>query len=172
MRFLFPGEELDGAALAMVYALTAILAVRLIADASNDILSLAFYARHNTRLPMIASVVWMALTFTLSYVLVGPLGIYGLAWASSLASLALAVVLFALVRRRLDGLEIRALAVTVGRALVAAAVMALGVRLLATLDLPSPIFVVAGIATGAAIYAAVYVALGGREIFGLLRACA
>ncbi len=169
MRFLFPGEELDGAALAMVYALTAILAVRLISDASNDILSLAFYARHNTRLPMFASVMWMALTFTLSYVLVGPLGIYGLAWASSLASLALAVGLFVIVRRRLEGLELRALAATVGRTLVAATVMALVVRLLATLDLPSPIFVVTGIATGAAVYAVVYLALGGREIFGLLR---
>ena len=35
--------------------------------------------------------------------------------------------------------------------------------------LPSPIFVVACIATGAVIYAVVYLALGGREIFGLLR---
>ncbi len=56
-----------------------------------------------------------------------------------------------------------------GRALVAAAVMALGVRLLATLDLPSPIFVVAGIAAGAIIYCVVYLVLGGRELFGLLR---
>ena len=118
---------------------------------------------------MFASVMWMALTFTLSYVLVGPLGIYGLAWASSLASLALAVGLFVIVRRRLEGLELRALAATVGRTLVAATVMALVVRLLATLDLPSPIFVVTGIATGAAVYAVVYLALGGREIFGLLR---
>ena len=82
---------------------------------------------------------------------------------------ALAVGLFVIVRRRLEGLELRALAATVGRTLVAATVMALVVRLLATLDLPSPIFVVTGIATGAAVYAVVYLALGGREIFGLLR---
>ena len=169
MRFLFPGEELDSAALAMVFTLTAILGVRLVSDASIDILSLAFYARHNTRLPMVASVAWMATVFGLSYALVGPFGIYGLAWASSLAALGLAVGFFVIVGRRDHGVTGRALRGTVARALTAALAMAAVVRLLATLALPAPVFVVAGIGAGAVVYAAVYLALGGREVIDLLR---
>ena len=168
MNFLFPGEGSNSTTLAMVFTLTAILAVRLLADSTNDILALAFYARHNTRLPMFASVAWMALTFILSYVLVGPLGIYGLAWASSLASLALSIGLFACVQR-LDGLELPALGVTAGRALIAAGAMVLAVRLLATLEVSSTLFVVVGMASGAVVYVVVYAMLGGHEIVGLLR---
>lgn len=169
MRFLFPGEELDGAALSMVFSLTAILGVRLISDASVDILSLAFYARHNTRLPMVASVAWMATVFGLSYALVRPLGIYGLAWASALAALGLAVALLIVVWRSKHGIDGRALAITVGRALLAAATMAVAVRLLSCIDLPEMVFVMVGMVGGAAVYVSVYAALGGREPLMLLR---
>jgi putative peptidoglycan lipid II flippase len=169
MRFLFPGEELDGAALTMVFTLTAILGVRLVSDASIDILSLAFYARHNTRLPMVASVAWMAAVFGLSYTLVGPFGIYGLAWASALAALGLAVSFFVIVGRREHGVTGRALWLTVARALTAALAMAAVVRLLAALALPSAVFVVVAISAGAAVYSLVYLALGGREVIDLLR---
>ncbi|MBK8799056.1 MAG: murein biosynthesis integral membrane protein MurJ [Anaerolineales bacterium] len=169
MRFLFPGEELNGAALGMVFGLTAILGVRLVSDATNDILSLAFYARHNTQLPMIAGLLWMFATILLSYWLVGPLGIYGLAWASSLASLGLAVGLFLLVGRRFHGIIRRDLASTLGRTLAATVVMAFSVRWMATLDLAPTLFVVASIVTGAVVYTSVYWILGGREVIQLVR---
>jgi len=169
MRFLFPGEELDGAALAMVFTLTAILGVRLVSDASIDILSLVFYARHNTRLPMVASVAWMAAVFGLSYALVGPFGVYGLAWASALAAAGLAAGFYIVVGRRDHGVTGRALWLTVARASVAALVMAIVVRLLATLALPDGVFVVASMTMGALVYAGVYLALGGREVVDLLR---
>ena len=163
MRFLFPGEELDGAALAMVFTLTAILGVRLVSDASVDILSLAFYARHNTKAPMVASVLWMASVFVLSYALVGPLGVYGLAWASSLASFGLAVALYVLVRQRLHGVRVGDLFATLWRVLAAAGCMVGVVRLLSQVGLSPLVYVVAGIAAGAATYGVVYLALGGRK---------
>ncbi|HHW86773.1 MAG TPA: murein biosynthesis integral membrane protein MurJ [Chloroflexi bacterium] len=169
MRFLFPGEELDGAALTLVFTLTAILSVRLISDASVDILSLAFYARHNTRLPMVANVVWMATVLGLSYVLVTPLGIYGLAWASALAGLGLMLALLVVVWRSHHGIDGRSLALTVGRAVMAAAAMVVAVRLLSRIHLPEMSFVIVGIMGGAAVYVSVYAALGGRELLTLLR---
>lgn len=169
MHFLFPGEALDGEALAMVFALVAILSIRLIGDSSVDILALTFYARHNTRLPMIASVLWMAAVLLLSLLLVGPLGIYGLAWASALASAGLATAYYIVVGRRFHGVTGRTLAATVGRAVVAAAAMAGVVRLLSRADLPETIFVVVAIAVGAAVYVGVYVVMGGRELLTLLR---
>jgi putative peptidoglycan lipid II flippase len=169
MRFLFPGEELDGAALALVFTLTAILGVRLVSDASVDILSLAFYARHNTHLPMIASVLWMTAVFGLSYMLVTPLGIYGLAWASALAALGLAIGLLIVVRRSYHGVDGHALWQTMTRVVTASLAMATVVRWFATLDLPSPVFVVTAIGAGALVYTAIYLALGGREVIDLLR---
>jgi len=169
MHFLFPGEALDGEALAMVFALVAILAIRLVSDSSVDILALAFYARHNTRLPMIASVLWMVAVLALSLLLVEPFGIYGLAWASALASAGLATAYYIVVGRRFHGVTGRALAITVGRAVVAAGAMVVAVRMLSRVDLPEPIFVVTGIVAGAGVYAALYLALGGRDLLRLLR---
>jgi putative peptidoglycan lipid II flippase len=169
MRFLFPGEELDSAALAMVFTLTAILGVRLVSDASIDILSLAFYARHNTRLPMLASVGWMAAVAILSVTLVGSLGVYGLAWASSLASFGLAAALYVLVRRRLHGVRAGELSAAIWRALAAASCMVIAVRLVSQAGLSPALYVVGGIAAGAATYTLVYLALGGgKELRALL----
>ncbi len=169
MHFLFPGEALDGEALAMVFALVAILSVRLIGDSCVDILSLAFYARHDTRTPMIASVLWMLAVLALSLLLVGPLGVYGLAWASSLASAGLALAYFYGVSRRFHSIAGGELARTLGRIVAAALAMALTVRFLGQMHLPETLFVVVGIGVGAGVYALVYVALGEREIFQLLR---
>jgi putative peptidoglycan lipid II flippase len=47
--------------------------------------------------------------------------------------------------------------------------MAAAVRLLSRVDLPDTLFVVVGIAVGAAVYAGVYLALGGRELLTLLQ---
>jgi putative peptidoglycan lipid II flippase len=169
MHFLFPGEALDGDALAMLFTLVTILAIRLVADSSVDILSLAFYARHNTRLPMVASVLWMAAVLLLSLALVGPFGIYGLAWASALASAGLAAGYLYGVGRQFHPIVTRDLLLTVGRIAAAALAMALTVAAIGRFDLAETLFVVAGIVAGAGVYAGVYLLLGGRELLRLVR---
>lgn len=169
MHFLFPGEVLDGGTLAMVFAVVAILSIRLIGDSCVDILSLAFYARHDTRTPMIASVLWVLAVLVLSLLLVEPLGIYGLAWASSLASAGLALGLFYAVLRHLHHIAAQDLMRTLARIGVAAAVMAFAVRIMGQMNLPETLFIVVGSGVGAGVYALVYVALGEREIFRWLR---
>ncbi|MEZ4837115.1 MAG: murein biosynthesis integral membrane protein MurJ [Caldilineaceae bacterium] len=96
VAFLFQRGAFDEGSTQLVYALMAILSLRLIGDASQDILSLIFYARHNTITPMWLNLGWMVINVGLSFALIGPFGILGLAWAASLASLALAVALFLL----------------------------------------------------------------------------
>lgn len=169
MHFLFPGEVLDGGTLAMVFAVVAILSIRLIGDSCVDILSLVFYARHDTRTPMIASVLWVLAVLVLSLLLVEPLGIYGLAWASSLASAGLALGLFYAVLRHLHHIAAQDLMRTLARIGVAAAVMAFAVRIMGQMNLPETLFIVVGSGVGASVYALVYVALGEREIFRWLR---
>jgi putative peptidoglycan lipid II flippase len=164
MRFLFPGQALDSASLEMVYALVAILAVRLLADSAVDILSLALYARHNTWLPMWASLGWVLVLGLLSLWLVGPLGIYGVAWASSLASAGLAAVYFWVVGASLQGIDGRMLLRTLAQSAGAALLMVAAVWLLARAGLADTLFVAAGGLGGAAVYLGVHVVLNRGQL--------
>ncbi len=78
-----------------------IMAFRLIGEAAIDVLSLPFYARHNTRIPLWANLGWMGLNISLNFLLVTPWGIQGLTWATALAALALALGLYYLNRREI-----------------------------------------------------------------------
>lgn len=165
VAFLFQRGAFDARSSALVGGLMAILALRLAADASQDILSLAFYARHNTRLVMWANLGWAGLHVTLSVLLVGPLGIVGLAWAAALASAALALALF-LLNRHLHGARQGEgdLARSALRALIASGGMAGLIRLLALGELAPPLFLLLGATGGALVYAGLYWLLGGREL--------
>ncbi|MFZ4849730.1 MAG: murein biosynthesis integral membrane protein MurJ [Caldilinea sp.] len=164
MRFLFPGQALDSASLEMVYALVAILAVRLLADSAVDVLSLVLYARHNTRLPMWASLGWVLALGLLSLWLVGPLGIYGVAWASSLASAGLAAAYFWVVGISLQGIDGRMLLRTLAQSAGAALLMVAALWLLARAGLADTLFVAAGGLGGAVVYLGVHVVLNRGQL--------
>ena len=164
VAFLFQRGAFDAQATALVTGLMAILSLRLVADASQDILSLAFYARHNTRMVMWANMGWAGLHVALSLLLVRPFGIIGLAWAAALAAVALALALFLL--NRLDHARHgeSELGRAVLRSLAACGGMAALVAALARLGLPPVIFLALSVVVGALIYAGLYTLLGGREL--------
>ncbi|MEZ4636442.1 MAG: murein biosynthesis integral membrane protein MurJ [Caldilineaceae bacterium] len=163
VAFLFQRGAFDEGSTQLVYALMAILSLRLIGDASQDILSLIFYARHNTITPMWLNLGWMVINVGLSFALIGPFGILGLAWAASLASLALAVALFLLGRRgrifRRGVAAHDALAPPTGNLGMVAAVTALQM-----LGLPTLLYLPIGIGGGGLVFVGIYVTLGGREL--------
>ncbi|NJN83211.1 MAG: murein biosynthesis integral membrane protein MurJ [Caldilineaceae bacterium] len=168
IAFLFQRGSFDSQATALVYVMVVLLAPRLVAEATQDILSLHFYARHDTRGPMWASLGWMALNIALSFWLVGPLGLGGLALATTLAALALAGALYLLIRLgsrsagsgRLD--EAR-LARTLGRICLACIAMIATVLYVRTLGLTTTLYLGLAIGLGGAVYMGVYFMLGGRE---------
>ena len=160
VRFLFPGGRLDAAGMALVYSLMLILTLRLVSEALQDILSVLFYAQHNTRLPMLATLAWMVLHISLSVTLVGPLGMAGLAWASTLAALALAAALFVLARRDGVGFDVAALGQTLVRVTIATAVMVLAILMLHRAGLGVTPFLVSALTIGAAVYGGVYWVVG------------
>ena len=164
IAFLFQRGSFGADATTLVYTLVVILALRLISESLQDVLSLLFYARHNTHTPMWAQLVWMVLNIALSFLLVRLWGIYGLALATTLSAAALAAILYLLHHSKAGTLDTRFLQRGTGRILLASAGMCAvitGVRWLAL-----PLLPYLGIAMfgGGAIYLLLYTLLGGDEV--------
>ncbi|MCI0395093.1 MAG: murein biosynthesis integral membrane protein MurJ [Chloroflexi bacterium] len=159
----------DEASTRLVYGVLVFFSLRVVAEATLEIVARLFYAQHNTRTPMFAALGWLALNVTLAYLLVGPLGVGGLALASSLAFTVQSTALFFLNRRRLGSLGERELALTITRSLLATAGMALVILLVGQVIQSTLPFLVAAGAAGLATYFLLSFFLGGRELLSLVR---
>jgi putative peptidoglycan lipid II flippase len=135
------------------------------AHASIGVLARAFYARHDTRTPVLAAVLAVVINTTLGYALVGVIGLPALGLAIAAAAWAEAIVLLLVLKRREPGLDIAGIGGVAIRSLVASAIAAgvaiLVVRLLAGEHSKLLVLFQAGAATVAAglAYIAVAVAL-------------
>jgi putative peptidoglycan lipid II flippase len=65
------------------------------------LLTRAFYAQQDTRTPLVVGALTVAINVVLDYALVGPMGVGGLALATSIAGIANALMLFVLLQKRL-----------------------------------------------------------------------
>ena len=83
--------------------------IGLTAHALIAVLARAFYARQDTVTPVAAAVGAVAINCTLAVVLVGPLGLPGIALAIAIAAWIEALVLLAILYRRLPHFELRGL---------------------------------------------------------------
>ena len=92
--------------------------VGLTAHAMIAVLARAFYARQDTVTPVVAAVAAVAINTTLAVILVGPLGLPGIALAIAIAAWVEALALLVILYRRLPHFELRVSggsAVEVGR---------------------------------------------------------
>jgi putative peptidoglycan lipid II flippase len=125
-----------------------------------EIISRAFYALHDTRTPVMVGVAAMTLNIVFSllfsawFARIGWMPHGGLALGNSLATFLEMLVLLYLMRRRLEGLEGRAILRALGKAALAAGGMgaALWLWLGQTAGLPVTVQVVGGLAAGALVY--------------------
>jgi len=100
----------------------------LFALALIEILARAFYALKDTRTPVLVAILGMAVNTALGVLLIRTaLGYGGLALAMMLAAAVESLVLLAVARRRLGGLEERRLAVALGKHCLAAILMGVAV---------------------------------------------
>jgi putative peptidoglycan lipid II flippase len=113
---------------------------------------------------MWASLGWVLALGLLSLWLVGPLGIYGVAWASSLASAGLAAAYFWVVGISLQGIDGRMLLRTLAQSAGAALLMVAALWLLARAGLADTLFVAAGGLGGAVVYLGVHVVLNRGQL--------
>lgn len=102
-------------------------AVGLVGYSTTRIASPVFYALGRSRVPVALSVVSMLTNLGLSLALVRVMGFGGLALATSLAALVNAALCILLLRRHLDGLAGRSLALTCLKTTVASAAMTMAV---------------------------------------------
>lgn len=159
----------DAQATQLVYAVLVAFSLRIVTESTLEIVARLFYARHNTRTPMLAYLGWLALTVALSFLLVRQLGVVGLALATTIGFTALAAVLFELNRRALGGLGGRPLQTALLRAVLATAVMSLAIWLVGRLPLAPLLSVALSGLTAAAVYLGTLQLLGGRELQDLWR---
>jgi putative peptidoglycan lipid II flippase len=141
-----------------------------------EIFSRAFYALHNTIAPVIVGVIAMALNIALSLLLSGwferlgwmPHG--GLALANSLATGLEAIVLWVLMRHRLQGLEGRHVFQGARQALIGSGLMGLVLWfwLIQSNFRPAWILGMGGVLIGGAIYGALLLIQQVEEIYSLL----
>jgi putative peptidoglycan lipid II flippase len=131
----------------------------------------AFYAMHDTKTPVLVGIAAMSLNILLSFAFVAlfarldwmPHG--GLALANSLATGLEMVVLIYLMSDRLKGMEGRSILVALGKAAVAAIIMA--IVLVAWINLAVEqaawLLVVLGVVLGAGVYGIMVLVLGVHE---------
>jgi putative peptidoglycan lipid II flippase len=129
---LFGYSRFDAAALDLTSATLLAFLTGLTAHALIAILARAFYARQDTRTPVMAAILAVVINSSLAAVLAGPFGLPGLGLAIAIAAWIETIVLLVLLQRSLPelafrpllSLGIRSLAVTIGGSLAAAGVAA------------------------------------------------
>ena len=101
VEILFGSGKIDDTNLELIALTLAYFLIGLTAHALIAVLARAFYARQDTVTPVVAAVAAVAINTTLAIVLVGPLGLGGIALAIAVAAWVEAVALIVVLRRRL-----------------------------------------------------------------------
>jgi len=163
VKTLLEHGAFDAAATQLVADALLFYSVGLFAHAAIEILSRGFYVLGDTRTPVALAISSMMANLILAAVLVDALELRGLALALSIATIGEALLLFLLLNIRLRGLLwSRALAGSLFKTLLAAAVMAQALFVLLSLLEGDPRFgidswfaLLAGVSGGAVVYGAV-----------------
>lgn len=177
----------DAQATAVVFSVLVVFSVRIVSEATVEIVARLFYARHNTWIPALVYFGWFLANATLAVLLVQTMGVTGLALASTIAFTLLAITLYAINRWQLGYLGERELGKTAVRSILATLGMVALLLLLRNLlpintiqellaDLPGLISLLGQVAylgflagIGIIIYLILDFLFGGREIPGLVR---
>ena len=119
---LFGGGQIDETGLVLIATTLLWFLVGVAAHALIAVLARAFYARQDTLTPVLVAIAAVVMNTTLAVLLVGPLGLSGMALAIALAAWMEALVLLVILRVRVDGLLLGNLARVAVQAVVGTAV--------------------------------------------------
>lgn len=169
ISFLLEGGEFTAESTRLVYSILIVFSVRIVSEATLEVVARLFYAQHNTRTPMFAYLGWLVVTVSLAYLFVGSMGVAGLALSTTVAFTLLSAALFWLNRRALGSLNERYLATTTGRALLATLGMSLVIVGIGRFITNTLLFLAIGGLVGAVSYLLLNLLLGGQEIPSLIR---
>ena len=163
--FLFGGGSIRATDLDLIALTLAAFAVGLTAHAMIAVLARAFYARQDTATPVAAAIGAVIVNCSLAVILVGPLGLPGIALAIAIAAWMEALVLLGLLYRRLPHFELSGLG-RVGLEAILGSIIAGAVALAALGGLagilgsdPGRLILVLEVAIASVVFGAVYALL-------------
>ncbi|MFK7801750.1 MAG: murein biosynthesis integral membrane protein MurJ [Anaerolineae bacterium] len=148
----------------LVYSLLVIAASGAIAISTYEVLALLYFSRHDTVRPMVIQLISVVVGVALNYLLVGPLGIYGLAFGRLAYALTIMLLAWQVYRWMYQPLGEKGLFIAFGRCALAAGGMAVAIRLVATLNLDRLLFVILAIPVGVVVYGVIHYLLGGTAM--------
>jgi putative peptidoglycan lipid II flippase len=179
IRLFFQHGQFDATSTAGVASAMVFYALGLTGHATVEIVDRVFYARHDTRTPVLVACLAVGVNITLSVLLMQTgVSFRGLALANSVAALLEAGVLVRLIGVRMPGLNTRQLVTPAVRILAASLVMGLPLAwlvgrldpLLQELGTPAQALLIAlCISAGALLYGAVSLAFRSEELHVLFR---
>lgn len=123
----YGGGEFDAFSVSITAAALRFVTLGMPGYAVQMILSRAYFARQDGRMPLVAGIVSIAVNLALSMLLTGPYNVVGLALASAAAATVNAVILMVPLEVRHSGFLSRAFVIDFIKMLVSAAVMSLAV---------------------------------------------
>jgi putative peptidoglycan lipid II flippase len=168
LQTLYQRGAFDAAATEAVYIPLSLYAIGLPAHAAIELAARAFFAQKDMVTPLLVAVGSAVVNILLGILLIGRIGYGGLALANSLAVSAEVLVLLAILRHRLGGVEGRQIAQSLARVLLACLGMAAAmIAVLAwgqQLDLSSLVIAAITGGAGAIVYLILGRLLGVREI--------
>ncbi len=119
VQLLFGVADIGEAAIAATASALAVFLVGLTAHSLIAVLARAFYALQDTRTPVAAALLAVVVNIVAANILVGPMGLDGLAAAIAISAWIETLVLFLLLQRRMPELDLLAVWTVLGRTLIA-----------------------------------------------------
>jgi putative peptidoglycan lipid II flippase len=177
ISFLYQRGEFDAHDVQLTAWALLWYAAGLVGHSIMEILTRAFYAQHDTKTPVIVGTIAMTLNILFSFLFsnlfaqIGWFPLGGLALANSLATALEATALFIFMRKRLNGIEGKAIADGTWRVALSALGMAIGLWfwIQATPNMMNWVVTLGGVTLGGMIYGIALIALRVPEVQSVMQ---
>lgn len=130
VRVLFGAGKFDWEDTILTFETFGLLLISLFAQAAIPLLIRAFYVRQNTIIPVVISLISIGFNITLALMVVGTMGVQGLALAFSAAAIVQLMLLLSVLHWQLGGFNDREVLTSLARISVAALISGSAVQLL------------------------------------------
>ncbi|HSX24977.1 MAG TPA: murein biosynthesis integral membrane protein MurJ [Candidatus Andersenbacteria bacterium] len=132
IRVLFGHGAFSWSDTTVTYETFGFLVISIFAQATIPLLTRAFYAQHNTKMPVIISIGSIAFNTVLAFLFSHAYQVQGLALAFSLSTIVQLAVLLGILHVQLDGFDDRKVIVSISKMVIATVIAAVTTQLLKT----------------------------------------
>lgn len=132
IRVLFGHGAFNWADTTVTYETFGFLVVSIFAQATIPLLTRAFYAQHNTKMPVFISLGSIAINSIIAFPFAHMYGVQGLALAFSVSTIVQLAVLLGILHVHLDGFDDKKVLISIGKMVIATIIAAITTQLLKT----------------------------------------